>query len=704
MNILNRFSIKQLLLGWSFVGTLAVVGYIFVSLASSEKLAGNINTLTDNVVPLESTISEGSNLLVGYLDREAQLFSATQLSEFSDKLSREVLDSAFRRIIEKLDKLSQQDKALQIAPLTQAHATFLAQDDKLIVLIKDNLVLQSAMEMRTNEIDAQIKTLQLKADAVAGTANFESKRALRQMKRSLDANTGSDDIRSAFSSYFSGGSTQTRDQALILKTGLEKIASSAREIRLANNPDLLVGLKDNTIQQLFAEVARAIKTLPSAERGQSDTRASLEKELGILRSLLVSSQESLIELRKKNLLNRAALAGVQRAIKASRQQMMEAFSQLTQQGEIIAAEAKANSRLTINASEIGLILVGAAIAVAMFVMGVAISTRINQSLGLLAGAMQELARGNLTNKISHYHPADEFGSILSLMNNATDNLRDMLKLVFDASASITNSSQVLSSSSRKANQGIQKQKADIDQMATAMTEMAASVQEVTCNAVGTASATQEAAQRAESGNATSRGAKESMNQLVDNIENVSQVVMRLEKDVLKIGVVVEVINNISEQTNLLALNAAIESARAGEAGRGFAVVATEVRSLAQKTRESTKEIKDVIAVIQRGSANAVDAMQGSKRLTELSQEKATIAGDVLSVISDQIDLINQRNMQIAAASEEQSTVADDMQRSIINISEAIEETADISAAVELTSAQLASSASTLKGILTSYRL
>ncbi|NHZ69797.1 MAG: methyl-accepting chemotaxis protein, partial [Thermotogales bacterium] len=225
-------------------------------------------------------------------------------------------------------------------------------------------------------------------------------------------------------------------------------------------------------------------------------------------------------------------------------------------------------------------------------------------------------------------------------------------------------------------EGVQRQKSEIDQVATAMTEMAATVQEVARNAATAAGAARDANEEAGSGKRVVKETIQAINSLAGEVQSASDVINQLAADSEAIGGVLDVIRGIAEQTNLLALNAAIEAARAGEQGRGFAVVADEVRTLAQRTQTSTQEIQSMIEKVQSGARNAVNVMESGREQAAGSVSKAGEAGTSLETINSAVSAINDMNMQIASAAEEQSAVAEEINRNIVNIGIVADETAD----------------------------
>lgn len=278
---------------------------------------------------------------------------------------------------------------------------------------------------------------------------------------------------------------------------------------------------------------------------------------------------------------------------------------------------------------------------------------------------------------------DELGQISTNLTLVIEHLRGILNSIALAANTVGDSTVKLSEFTQQTNDRMHQQQSETEQTAAAMNEMTATVAEVAQSATNAADSAKDAESNATKGNGIVQQSVSSMSLLSKQIEQTSEVITHLASESQNIGSVLDVIKGIAEQTNLLALNAAIEAARAGEQGRGFAVVADEVRTLAQRTQESTQEIESMIDGLQKGVQEAVGAMKIGTEQVYDANEKANMAGEALNEIVLSVDNISNMNTQIATAAEEQSSVAEDINRSIIAISD-IAQTSTM-AAQELTS-------------------
>ncbi|MDO9343374.1 MAG: methyl-accepting chemotaxis protein [Pseudomonas sp.] len=313
-------------------------------------------------------------------------------------------------------------------------------------------------------------------------------------------------------------------------------------------------------------------------------------------------------------------------------------------------------------------VVGMIVLTALITIGLAVwlTRSIVLPLAQSLKVAQGVASGDLTGEIS-VSGNDEPARLQQALKGMQENLRDTIRRIAESSNQLASASEELSCVTEDATRGLHQQNQEIEQAATAVNQMTAAVEEVASNAVATSQASRESDRIAQHG-------REQVHQTVVSIEalatdvtdNVTQV-EDLAQKVYGISKVLDVIRSIAEQTNLLALNAAIEAARAGDAGRGFAVVADEVRALAHRTQQSTQEIEQMISGIQQGTDQAVSSMQQSNTRARSTLDIAKSAGTALEEIASAFTLINERNLVIASASEQQAAVAREVDRNLMNI-------------------------------------
>ena len=332
---------------------------------------------------------------------------------------------------------------------------------------------------------------------------------------------------------------------------------------------------------------------------------------------------------------------------------------------------------------IGLLIGALALTV---ILAVVLTRSIVQPLAQSLQVAEVVATGDLTPQIS-IQGSDEPARLLVALKQMQQSLRDAIGRISDSSNQLASASEELSAVTEDATRGLQQQTQEIEQAATAVNQMTAAVEEVASNAVATSEASRESDRIARQGAAQVQQTVVSIEELAAGVSLNVDEVGQLAEQVHGISKVLDVIGSIAEQTNLLALNAAIEAARAGDAGRGFAVVADEVRALAHRTQQSTREIEQMIDGIQQGTDRAVGGMQQTRERARNTLEGAHAAGAALEEIAAAISRINERNLVIASASEQQAQVAREVDRNLTNIRDlALQSSAGASQTVEASQA------------------
>ncbi len=295
-----------------------------------------------------------------------------------------------------------------------------------------------------------------------------------------------------------------------------------------------------------------------------------------------------------------------------------------------------------------------------------LTTSITLPISQALAAAEDIAEGNLTRPIK-VNGSDEAGRLLAAMEKMQGKLRDTLQRISGSATQLASAAEELNAVTDESARGLSQQNKEIEQAATAVNQMTSAVEEVARNAVSTSDASKSATTSAGDGRELVMETVGAIERMSGDVQSTAELIGNLANESRDIGKVLDVIRGLADQTNLLALNAAIEAARAGEAGRGFAVVADEVRALAHRTQQSTSEIERMVGSIQGGTEQAVNSMRNSTERAESTLNIAKGAGMALDTINQAIVQINERNLVIASAAEEQAQVAREVDRNLVNI-------------------------------------
>ncbi|WP_347911535.1 methyl-accepting chemotaxis protein [Pseudomonas grandcourensis] len=373
------------------------------------------------------------------------------------------------------------------------------------------------------------------------------------------------------------------------------------------------------------------------------------------------------------------------------------------EAQVAVVEAKVQERMQ------GMVLsiVGVAVVVLLVIAaaGMLLANTILRPLHLMKANLDDIAagEGDLTRRLT-ITSQDELGELAGSFNRFVDKIHGLVRQITEMTSQLTGLVNQVSDQANRSDQAMERQRHETDQVATAINEMSAAAQEVAKSAQNAAVAAQQTDEEGQAAKRVVAGSIEKIHALVDDIRSSGVSLDSLQKDVSSIVSVLGVIRSIAEQTNLLALNAAIEAARAGEAGRGFAVVADEVRALASRTQISTQEIQGMIDRLQAGTRSAVEAMRRSSEAGDGTSAQANEAGASLDTMAQLIATINSMNAQIASAAEEQTAVAEEINRSVHQIAVAVDSVADETQLGAQTSRSLADLGQRLGSLVGQFRI
>lgn len=429
-----------------------------------------------------------------------------------------------------------------------------------------------------------------------------------------------------------------------------------REPAALQEAETRIGVLADKVKTAQAKYA----TLPAGPE-----EAALYKTFGVTLDNYLKAQAEMVALSKQGKVDEMR-ALINSRIKDGTDQMGEQLNKLIAINAADAKQADEDAGQSYEGAITGVVAVSVVAALLTVLLAWLLTRSIVTPLRKAVEVAETIAAGNLSKTIED-DGKDEPARLLSALSTMQASLRQTIQHIAGSATQLASAAEELSAVTEEASRGLQQQNNEIDQAATAVNEMTAAVEEVARNAVSTSEASGQSNQAAREGRDRVMETVGAIQTMTQDVQNTSAMIEGLAAQGRDIGKVLDVIRAIAEQTNLLALNAAIEAARAGEAGRGFAVVADEVRALAHRTAQSTQEIEKMVAGIQNGTGEAVQSMQQSNQRSQTTLEMARAAGASLEQITASISLINERNLVIASASEEQAQVSREVDRNLVNI-------------------------------------
>ncbi|WP_375233714.1 methyl-accepting chemotaxis protein [Pseudomonas savastanoi] len=480
-----------------------------------------------------------------------------------------------------------------------------------------------------------------------------------------------------------------------------------------------VGIRGNNarLRNPIEPQERKTKALNDIQQG----RSLITNYANALGKLIVTPQgrEAFDELTKANAnyqinqdayLTSVAAGYLEKAVAISNNEMKSAADKVEDslKNLIIVNEGKAQKagESADNAYDQTLWLVGIFIAVGVattLLLAFLYTRSLTGPIGESLKIAERIAANNLSKDIT-VEGSDEAAKLIAALATMQTNLRNALTLIGDSSTQLAATSEEMHAVTEDASRTILRQSNEIEMAATAVNEMSAAVEEVASNAAYASKVTSQSSTAAMAGRARVDETVSAINLMVSKVQVTSTEVQGLAFMASDISKVLDVIRAIAEQTNLLALNAAIEAARAGEAGRGFAVVADEVRALAHRTQQSTQEIEQMVSSIQSGTGNAVAAMEQTSFQAQKTLDMANGAGKALLDITDSISQINERNLMIATAAEQQAQVAREVDRSLVSIRDLSSQTSEGSSQTAIATAELTKLAVDLSRLTKQFRV
>lgn len=537
--------------------------------------------------------------------------------------------------------------------------------------------------------------------------SFDAHKKDLEFGESVDENRGDfEDIADELGSYLFdfSDSANSKNNATTLKSLARMVEEATITITdvLASDDSSQIGVARNDVNSLVSDFNKRFLTVSNSSSARNneyytDTVNAIETF-----QTLIVGDSNILDLYENQL---SARDNATKQLIRSGEILTESLNSLNKASDMVKELTQnIKDEATENVSSTRVLIIGFAIIAIIVALGINfwVLQSIRMPLAEVLRVMEKVSGGDLREQVE-VKSSDEIGKLSEGFNQLIQQLSGMLNEITSSSQQLSAAAEETSAISSQSHENINRQKEQTDMIATAMTEMTATVEEVASSAKNTSDEVSKADGDANEGQSIVQESIQSINGLSSKIQKAAEVIDKLDQYSTNIGSVLDVIRGIADQTNLLALNAAIEAARAGEQGRGFAVVADEVRSLASKTQESTSEIQEMIERLQSGTQEAVKVMKTSTAEAQNSVSETSKAGESLSKITQAVRVINDMSSHIASAANEQSTVSREMHENILHISQSADQTAQGASENLAASQEMASLAENLHKLVGRFR-
>ncbi len=711
----SRLSIRLFVSILALTGIAACILLSGAAIVSTSRIENSQEQLIDTSGVQEASGSIGY-ALISFIARQSDILAASDGTSLQSLPERSDIEARYQSARERILRLTRADSTLQAAVngSDASYQEFIAADKRLLENKRAIIKAKETIAALSADLDIKVDKIETLTGSITGKLSFSAKRQKRRIKRLLKTDNlayepeQAEKLVDQVKSAILGKQADVQHWANQINLKTVRLTALTRQLLSARDNDTLISIRENQASQLIGETRELTSKLSSSLQA-GDELSELTAQLNTLflafADLAFAPSGSVFSTRTDIL----SLLDKQEAINLtarSRAQALEA-NMATISGHVLSARDTIieESKSIAEASHTIVVAVSITVIITMVLLSLFIISRVTSPLRVISEALRDIAEGDgdLTKRLNTIG-VREVGRIAREFNKFVEKIQSTVTEVGQATSLLATSADGLTAVAAQTKDSIDRQQGETQQVATAVTEMAATVQEIARSAESAAVSTREADTEANTGRAVVSQAVDSIGNLAGEIEQAAEVILRLERESETIGSVLDVIRGIAEQTNLLALNAAIEAARAGEQGRGFAVVADEVRTLASRTQQSTQEIQKMIEQLQSGAQKAVKVIQSGSSSAKSTVDQALSADQSLEKIVNSISAIMDMNAQIASAAEEQSVVAQEIGRNVVQISQMADQTTSGTKQVATSSAELSQLSIQLNGLVGQFKV
>ncbi|TBW59020.1 methyl-accepting chemotaxis protein [Marinobacter halodurans] len=715
-----NITIKQSLFAGLIINILSLALLGAIALLAIKTLNGNQKelSLSASFEAQGRNISQAVGQMLAHNSRILTAGSVAQLDKIGQTTDVPLFDQAMqadKRIMAQLDISPDKSKALgkDLDELSARFNTFRDQEKALFGQSRKILQLDAKMPVLIDKIDQQTDKGVNQVEALTTKLGFAVTRHGRQFMRNIRSLSGLDaqaldDLRSGFQEIAYGNEPKALKLSERVRLDMVKLTALSRRVMLVNDAEALAALRKDHFAALSTSLSDNLDRLGVLLHDDSELSQQTEALKQQYKSIIATisgSDQALFEVKQQQLQERATLTTIQNQLTSSMNAVMQQLESMSTKAAAIRQAVDASSAEVASGANRKMLVGGAIIAALMLAVGLLLTVRIVNPLNFIAQRMDEIANGDgdLTARIRMAR-TDEIGTLASRFNAFVELIQQLVLRTSTASQQVSSATGQTAVKTESMTQGMERQKGEIDMVVSAVHEMAMSLEEVARNVSATSDSASRVDEIAQHGQHEVDSVIAKIREVAEHVEQGTRVVERLDEDSQAIGAVLEVIGKISEQTNMLALNAAIEAARAGESGRGFAVVADEVRDLARQTHESTASIHSIIEKLQTNATAATDAIRQGSRVSQAAVEQADTAGRALVEVTEAAADIRAMATQVAVNTEEQSSVANEINRHMDSISQVSDQASAEVNEVRQEIARLQSQANELDSVVGRFKI